>query len=187
MSRFFRSSDTESDSDTSSDNDSQYSQSDSEYDSDAESYHSEAEEEQPKNRFLKGGSDSEDSDDESNKKRQAKSQKDKRIEEMETAVKAIENGQKNNDWNLISTEFDKLTVTISRATTGFNAIPMPKFYIKTMVELEDHLAESLQKDKANKKKSTGNSKAMNNLKQKLRKLAKQFDESITAYRKASFF
>ncbi|KAL0145621.1 eukaryotic translation initiation factor 3 subunit 8 N-terminus-domain-containing protein [Mucor lusitanicus] len=172
MSRFFRSSDTESDSDTSSDNDSQYSQSDSEYDSDAESYHSEVEEEQPKNRFLKGGSDSEDSDDESNKKRQAKSQKDKRIEEMETAVKAIENGQKNNDWNLIST-----------ATTGFNAIPMPKFYIKTMVELEDHLADSLQKDKANKKKSSGNSKAMNNLKQKLRKLAKQFDESITAYRK----
>lgn len=64
---------------------------------------------------------------------------------------------------------------------------MPKFYIKTMVELEDHLADSLQKDKANKKKSSGNSKAMNNLKQKLRKLAKQFDESITAYRKASFF
>jgi hypothetical protein len=103
MSRFFRSSDTESDSDSSTDNDSQYSQSDSEYDSDAESYHSEVEEDQPKNRFLKGGSDSEDSDDESNKKRQAKSQKDKRVEEMETAVKAIENGQKNNDWNLIST------------------------------------------------------------------------------------
>ncbi|CEP14533.1 hypothetical protein [Parasitella parasitica] len=184
MSRFFRSSDTESDSDTSSDNDSQYSQSDSEYDSDAESYHSEAEEEQqPKNRFLKGGSDSDDSDDESSNKRQAKSQKDKRIEEMETAVKAIENGQKNNDWNLISTEFDKLTVAISRATTGFSAIPMPKFYIKTMVELEDHLTDSLQKDKGNKKKPSGNSKAMNNLRQKLKKLAKQFDESIAAYRK----
>jgi translation initiation factor 3 subunit C len=76
-----------------------------------------------------------------------------------------------------------LTVTISRATTGFNAIPMPKFYIKTMVELEDHLTENLQKDKTNKKKSSGNTKAMNNLKQKLRKLAKQFEESITAYRK----
>jgi translation initiation factor 3 subunit C len=54
-----------------------------------------------------------------------------------------------------------------------------------MVELEDHLTESLQKDKTNKKKSSGNSKAMNNLKQKLRKLAKQFDESITAYRKVN--
>ncbi|KAI8075815.1 eukaryotic translation initiation factor 3 subunit 8 N-terminus-domain-containing protein [Gilbertella persicaria] len=183
MSRFFRSSDTESDSDTSSDNESLYSQSDSDYDSDNESHHSEQQEEQPKNRFLKGGSDSDDSDDEGDKKRQAKSQKDKRIEEMETAVKAIENGQKNNDWNLISTEFDKLTVTISRATTGFNAIPLPKFYIKTMVELEDRLTENLQKDKASKKKNTGNSKAMNNLKQKLKKLSKQYDEHITAYRK----
>ncbi|KAI8356567.1 eukaryotic translation initiation factor 3 subunit 8 N-terminus-domain-containing protein [Choanephora cucurbitarum] len=184
MSRFFRSSDTESDSDTSSsDNESLYSQSDSEYDSDAESYHSEQRDDQPKNRFLKGGSDSDDSDDEGDRKRQAKSQKDKRYEEMETAVKAIENGQKNNDWNLIATEFDKLTVTISRATTGFNAIPLPKFYVKTMVELEDRLTESLQKEKTTKKKNTGNSKAMNNLKQKLKKLSKQYDEQITAYRK----
>lgn len=52
---------------------------------------------------MKGASDSDDSDDESNVKRKAKSQKDKRIDEMETAVKSIENGQKNNDWNLIST------------------------------------------------------------------------------------
>ncbi|KAI7904241.1 eukaryotic translation initiation factor 3 subunit 8 N-terminus-domain-containing protein [Cokeromyces recurvatus] len=184
MSRFFRNSDSESDSDTSSDNDSLYSQSDSEFDSDAESYHSEAEQQQqqPRNRFLKGETDSEDSDDESNRKRQAKSQKDKRIEEMETAVKAIENGQKNNDWNLIATEFDKLTITISRATTGFNAIPLPKFYIKTIVELEDHLAENLQKDKTNKKKGS-NSKAMNNLKQKLKKISKQYDEPIAAYKK----
>ncbi|KAI9267124.1 eukaryotic translation initiation factor 3 subunit 8 N-terminus-domain-containing protein [Helicostylum pulchrum] len=182
MSRFFRSSDTESSDSDSSDNDSQYSHSDSEYDSDAESYHSEAEDDQPKNRFLKGGSDSDDSDDESNKKRQAKSQKDKRIEEMETAVKAIENGQKNNDWNLISTEFDKLTITITRATTGFNKISVPKFYVKTMIELDDHVTENLAKEKSSKKKNN-NSKAMNNLKTKLKKLSKQFEESIAAYKK----
>ncbi|CEG64530.1 Translation initiation factor 3 subunit c [Rhizopus azygosporus] len=181
MSRFFRStSDTESETD-SSENESLYSQSDSEYDSEAESYHSEAAQDQPKNRFLKGGSDSEDSDDETSRKRQARSQKDKRLEEMENAVKAIENGQKNNDWNLIATEFDKLTVTISRATTGFNKIPMPKFYVKLMVELEDSLAESLKKDKG-KKKSTSNTKAMNNLRQKLKKLSKQYGEYVTAYR-----
>ncbi|KAI9470505.1 MAG: eukaryotic translation initiation factor 3 subunit 8 N-terminus-domain-containing protein [Benjaminiella poitrasii] len=184
MSRFFRNSDSESDSDTSSDNESLYSQSDSEFDSDAESYHSEGDQQQqPRNRFLKGETDSDDSDDESNKKRQAKSQKDKRIEEMETAAKAIENGQKNNDWNLIATEFDKLTVTISRATTGFNAIPLPKFYIKTIVDLEDYLAENLQKEKTTKKKGANNSKAMNNLKQKLKKISKQYDEPIAAYKK----
>ncbi|CAO3655012.1 unnamed protein product [Mucor hiemalis] len=178
MSRFFRSSDTESFDSESSDNDSQYTQLDSEYNSDAESYHSDAEDDQPKNRFLKGGSDSDDSDDESNKKRQAKSQKDKRIDEMETAVKAIENGQKNNDWNLIS----QLTVTISRATTGFNKIALPKFYIKTMVELDDHVTENLAKEKSSKKKNN-NSKAMNNLKTKLKKLSKQFEEAIAAYKK----
>ena len=52
-----------------------------------------------------------------------------------------------------------------------------------MVELEDRLTESLQKEKTTKKKNTGNSKAMNNLKQKLKKLSKQYDEQITAYRK----
>jgi translation initiation factor 3 subunit C len=106
MSRFLRStSDTESDSESSSDNESQYSEDD--FSSDEESYHSDdqqadADDQPKKSRFLKGGSDS-DSDDESTQKRQARSQKDKRLDEMEAAVRAIENGQKNNDWNLIST------------------------------------------------------------------------------------
>jgi translation initiation factor 3 subunit C len=82
-------------------------------------------------------------------------------------------------------EFDKLTVTISRATTGFDKIPLPKFYIKTLVELEDHLNENLQKEKAGKKKG-GNTKAMNNLKQKLKKLTKQYNDLIAAYRKVNW-
>lgn len=80
------------------------------------------------------------------------------------------------------TEFDKLTVTISRATTGFNKIALPKFYIKTMVELDDHVTENLAKEKSSKKKNN-NSKAMNNLKTKLKKLSKQFEEAIAAYKK----
>lgn len=60
---------------------------------------------------------------------------------------------------------------------------MPKFYIKTMVELEEHLADNAQKDKSAGKKKAGNTKAMNNLKQKLRKLSKEYEESIAAYKK----
>ncbi|CAO3676865.1 unnamed protein product [Rhizopus microsporus] len=45
-------------------------------------------------KVIPSGSDSEDSDDETSRKRQARSQKDKRLEEMENAVKAIENGQR---------------------------------------------------------------------------------------------
>jgi translation initiation factor 3 subunit C len=85
---------------------------------------------------------------------------------------------------IYNVEFDKLTVTISRATTGFDKIPLPKFYIKTLVELEDHLNENLQKEKAGKKKG-GNTKAMNNLKQKLKKLTKQYNDLIATYRKVN--
>lgn len=63
---------------------------------------------------------------------------------------------------------------------------MPKFYVKLMVELEDSLTESLKKDKG-KKKSTSNTKAMNNLRQKLKKLSKQYGEYVTAYREVKPF
>jgi translation initiation factor 3 subunit C len=106
MSRFFRSnSDSESETD-SSDNDSLYDEdvlsSSGEEESDVEA-HQEDQQGSKKSRFLKGGdSDSDlDSDDEGGRKRQVKSQKDKRLEDMQSAAKAIENGRKNNDWTLI--------------------------------------------------------------------------------------
>lgn len=105
MSRFFRSaSDSESDSET-SDNESFIS--DEELSSsEEESSEEEIEQEQQpkKSRFLKGaGSDSdEDSDEEFGRKRQVKSAKDKQLDEMQNSIRAIENGQKNNDWGLIS-------------------------------------------------------------------------------------
>lgn len=55
-----------------------------------------------------------------------------------------------------------------------------------MVELDDHLTENLAKDKSSKKKNN-NSKAMNNLKTKLKKLSKQFEDSIAAYKKVFLF
>lgn len=54
-----------------------------------------------------------------------------------------------------------------------------------MVELDDHVTENLAKEKSSKKKNN-NSKAMNNLKTKLKKLSKQFEESIAAYKKVFF-
>lgn len=55
-----------------------------------------------------------------------------------------------------------------------------------MIELDDHVTENLAKEKSSKKKNN-NSKAMNNLKTKLKKLSKQFEESIAAYKKVFFF
>lgn len=104
MSRFFRStSDTESETE-SSDNESFYDEvtSSEEEESDIEV---EDQQQTKKSRFLKGAGDSDsdlESDEEFGRKRQVKSQKDKRLEDMHNAAKAIENGRKNNDWTLIS-------------------------------------------------------------------------------------
>ncbi|SAM04062.1 hypothetical protein [Absidia glauca] len=189
MSRFFRSnSDSESESD-SSDNDSFYDEdvlsSSEEEESDVEA-DQEDQQASKKSRFLKGGdSDSDlDSDDEGGRKRQVKSQKDKRLEDMQSAAKAIENGRKNNDWTLISSEFDKLSTSISKATTGFDKIAFPKFYIKTLIELDELIQETTQKDKASKKKvNPANGKAMNATKLKVKKISKQYESMIEQYKK----
>jgi len=55
------------------------------------------------NQFLRdAGSDSEDSSSDDERTKVVKSAKDKRYEELEGTIKAIENGQKINDWGSIS-------------------------------------------------------------------------------------
>lgn len=53
------------------------------------------------NKFLREGGDS-DSDSSEDERGQVKSAKDKRIEELEATIKAIANGEKINDWGVIS-------------------------------------------------------------------------------------
>ncbi|GAA5804708.1 hypothetical protein HPULCUR_010211 [Helicostylum pulchrum] len=181
MSRFFRST---SDSESETDSDiSQYSSeeefSDGSGDEGQQQQQQQEEDEPKKSRFLKGG-DNSDSDDESSVKRQVKSLKDKRLEGLFVSVKAIENGQKNNDWGLIASEFDKLNLTVAKVTTGFNAVSTPKAYIKAVAEIDDSLKEAKEK---NAKKNSTNIKAMNNVKQKMKKITKQYEDLIAEYRK----
>ncbi|GAB5593322.1 Translation initiation factor 3 subunit c [Umbelopsis nana] len=82
------------------------------------------------------------------------------------------------------TEFDKLNKLMTKAQSGINGIVTPKFYIKCLVDLEDFLQEAAQKEKASKKKmNANNAKAMNAMKQKLKKNNKAFEDKIEAYRK----
>jgi translation initiation factor 3 subunit C len=117
MSRFFRPN-PDSDSESSSDEEELYSEeedeekvaseedSEEETDEDEEDESSSEDEDGVKkkgaNRFMRGaGSVSEDSSDDDRAK-VVKSAKDKRLEELEGTVKAIENGEKINDWGSIS-------------------------------------------------------------------------------------
>ncbi|KAH8170706.1 PCI domain-containing protein [Sarocladium implicatum] len=130
-------------------------------------------------RFLNDASDSEsDSDDEVRAK--VKSAKDKRLDELESSIKQIENGQKNGDWTLISAEFDKLNRQVSKMQDSGKT---PKPYIRIIAELEDSMNEALAKQKVTPKKMNATQfRALNAVKQKIKKTNKEYQTQIDAYR-----
>lgn len=161
------------------------------------------------NWFLKdASSESEDSDEEVRAK--VKSAKDKRLDELEASIKQIENGQKNGDWTLISNgrsppepseawlkyerarrthrtnmdrfspEFDKLARQVARLQEGGKT---PKPYIRIVAELEDFMNEALAKQKVTAKKMNATqARALNAVKQKIKKNSKDYQTQIDAYR-----
>ncbi|KAJ3849720.1 eukaryotic translation initiation factor 3 subunit 8 N-terminus-domain-containing protein [Lentinula lateritia] len=172
MSRFLRKTGPGADSDSSSDSDS-----DSDEDSDSDS-------DVPKpKKGLPLRSDSEDSETEEEEDRQGiriMSAQEKRLAEMEGTGKAMENALKINDWVSISNEFDKLARMIQRQHNVSE--PIPPFYIKTLLSLESSLTSAIAKEKeAKKKMNATNAKALNSMKQKVRKAAKEYEQDIAKY------
>ncbi|GKZ38919.1 translation initiation factor 3 subunit c [Aspergillus brasiliensis] len=132
------------------------------------------------NRFMKNVSESEESEDEE-RVTVVKSAKDKRLEELESTVKLIENAEKINDWAVISTEFDKLNRQIVKITQSG---PTPKIYVKTVADLEDFVNETVSKQKSsNKKMNASNAKGFNAVKQRIKKNNKDYAVQIDRYRK----
>ncbi|KAI9646882.1 Translation initiation factor 3 subunit c [Ciborinia camelliae] len=132
------------------------------------------------NAFLKddSDSDSESSGDEGVKV--VKSAKNKRFEELEATAKAIENGEKINDWGSISAEFDKLNRQVAKLVQSGTT---PKVYIKAIAELEDFMNETLAKQKVSPKKMNAtNSRGLNAVKQKIKKQNKEYQKDIDSFR-----
>ncbi|ORY79880.1 eukaryotic translation initiation factor 3 subunit 8 N-terminus-domain-containing protein [Protomyces lactucae-debilis] len=194
MSRFFAAGSSDSDSSSASDDD--YSDSDlasrqsgsnsnsddSDSDSDSASDASDSDDSDAPakkgNRFMVGG-DSDDSDDDSDDgKKVVKSAKDKRIEEVESCVHLIENAQKINDWVTISSEFDKLNKLAEKAKA---AQQLPKIYIATITRLEDVANEAVKAAKT-KKMNPANTRALNGLKQRIKKNNRLYEAEIERYK-----
>ncbi|KAI1795496.1 eukaryotic translation initiation factor 3 subunit 8 [Ganoderma leucocontextum] len=168
MSRFLKSA-GDSDSDESSDEE------ESEISSDEEG---EAQAKPKLGRFVHGAS----SDDESDEdvKRVVKSARDKRLDEMEATGKVMDNALKINDWVAISNEFDKLGRMVQRQQNVSE--PIPPFYVRTLVNLENSLNTAVAKDKESKKKmNASNARALTAVKQKVKKLLKEFEKEAKRF------
>ncbi|RAL45663.1 hypothetical protein DM860_009527 [Cuscuta australis] len=133
------------------------------------------------NRYLRSDSES-DSDDGHDRRRVVK-KFDKHYEEMLGTIDQINNAMKINDWVSLQESFDKINKQLEKVMRTTNSEKVLTLYVKGLVMLEDFLAEAFANKEAKKKMSSSNAKAMNSMKQKLKKNNKQYEELIEAYRK----
>lgn len=77
-------------------------------------------------------------------------------------------------------EFDKLVRMVQRQQNV--AEPVPPFYTRTLVSLEESLTTALAKEKESKKKmNASNARALTAMKQKVRKTMKEYEADIKRF------
>lgn len=77
-------------------------------------------------------------------------------------------------------EFDKLARMVQHQNNIAEAIP--PFYVRTLVSLENSLATAIAKEKDSKKKMNAtNNRALNAMKQKVKKAVKENEKEIKQY------
>ncbi|KIL68985.1 hypothetical protein M378DRAFT_8398 [Amanita muscaria Koide BX008] len=179
MSRFLKSGSSDSESESE----------DSDSDSDAK----------PKRLPLRDASDSESDESDARGAVKILSAQEKRVVEMESIGRAIENASKINDWVAISsglpssaarhladpvTEFDKLARMIQRQQTS--AYSIPPLYLRTLLSLDESLGNAISREKeAKKKMNATNARALTAMKQKVKKASKEYEHEIESFTKNS--
>merc|ERR1719261_363922 len=101
---------------------------------------------------------------------------------MKAVVAKIGNSKKIGDWNGIQTEFENLNKMVDKAKMHIMKEGLPRFYVRTLAELEDFLFEALKDKEAQKKMSASNGRSLNRMKLTLRKHNKTYEAQIAAYK-----
>ncbi|KAF5842012.1 eukaryotic translation initiation factor 3 subunit 8 N-terminus-domain-containing protein [Dunaliella salina] len=154
------------------------SDSDSDSGSDASSSDdSSSDDERGPSKFLAGSSDS-DSDDE---RRVVKSAKDKSLVDLGACCEDIRNKMKINDWLSIQSLFDELNRRLDKYQK-YQGVAAPRMYIRMLVELDDFLNDTMANKDIKKKMSSTNAKALNAMRQRLKKHIPMFAELVEKYK-----
>lgn len=137
----------------------------------------EEEEFKPSSRYLGGF----DSDNENEPKRVVKSAEQKRKEELKEITDRLEASMDEEDggnWIAIQNDFNELIKLIQKPKAFTET---PKIFIKMIGKLEN-LSKSVSENSPQMSKD--NTRAFNAMKQKLRKISKDYEKQLTAYRKS---
>eukprot|EP01104_Vermistella_antarctica_P001534 TRINITY_DN115_c0_g1_i1.p1 TRINITY_DN115_c0_g1~~TRINITY_DN115_c0_g1_i1.p1 ORF type:complete len:1016 (-),score=473.03 TRINITY_DN115_c0_g1_i1:156-3203(-) len=124
------------------------------------------------------------SDEDDFSKNVVRTAKEKRFEEMSKSIKSLNNYSKIKDFIKISQEFDNLLNLLKKAAKIIkdhgDVVPRP--VIKCFTEIEDLVEVQAKNKKECKKMSKTNYKALNAMKQKLRKNLQKYSKLIKLYR-----
>jgi len=87
-----------------------------------------------------------------------------------------------NDWSQIQTLFDELNKRLEKSQKFADTLGLPRPYVRILVELEDFLNDTLANKDVKKKMSATNAKALNTMKQRLKKHNAQFIDQINKFK-----